>query len=73
MKTKLLYAAGLVLVALSFTSCEKTCKVCQQNTYVSGTLENEGSPSEYCGTELIKIEATPDFVLGSSTTKWECD
>jgi hypothetical protein len=73
MKRKLMYAAGFVFIALSFSSCQKTCKVCQQNTYINNTLDHSSSPTEYCGTDLIKIEATPDFVLGTSTTKWECN
>jgi hypothetical protein len=73
MKRILIYAAGFVLVALSFTSCQKNCKVCQQNTYDSGgnTLTT-GSETEYCDVALITIEATKDVTVGGVTTKWVC-
>lgn len=68
-----MYAAGFVFIALSLTSCEKSCKVCQQNTYNSGgTLLTTGSDSEYCGTELIAIQATKDVTINGITTKWVC-
>jgi hypothetical protein len=74
MKRKLFYAAGFIIIALSITSCEKSCKVCQQNTYntSTGALVTNGSEAEYCGTELIAIESTKDVTLGGTTTKWEC-
>lgn len=73
MKRKFTIAVAFVLVTLSFSSCEKTCKVCQQNTYDSGgTKTVTGSESEYCGAELIAIEATKDVTVGGQTTKWEC-
>ena len=73
MKRKLIYAAGLVFIALSFTSCQKSCKVCQQNTYDSGgSLLTSGSDTEYCDAALIRIEATPDVTIGGITTKWVC-
>ncbi len=75
MKRKLLYAAGVILIALSFNSCEGLkCKVCSQNTYnaSTGDLINAGSEAEYCDAELIKIEATPDATILGVTTKWVC-
>jgi hypothetical protein len=73
MKRKLIFAAGFVLLTLSFSSCENNCKVCQQNTYNSGgSLITAGSESEYCGTDLIGIEATKDVTVGGITTKWVC-
>jgi hypothetical protein len=73
MKKKLLFAAVFMLVAASFTSCEKNCKTCQQNTYVDGTLETSGDSQEYCGVALTVIEATDDVTIGQTTTKWECN
>ena len=73
MKKKLFFAAFLVLVAITFISCDKTCKTCKQVTYVNGTYESETSGTQYCGTELITIEATPDVTIGQTTTKWECN
>jgi hypothetical protein len=75
MKRKLLYAAGVILMAWSFNSCEGlTCKVCSQNTYnaSSGDLITAGSDTEYCDAELVKIEATPPVTVLGVTTKWVC-
>ena len=68
-----MYAAGFVFIALSFPSCQKNCKVCQQNDYNSGgTLIRTGSETEYCDAALIRIEATPDVTILGVTTKWVC-
>ncbi|HEX2967989.1 MAG TPA: hypothetical protein VHO46_02710 [Bacteroidales bacterium] len=76
MKKKILLAAGLLCMCISFHSCDdlKDCEICQQNTYdnSSGDLLNEGSETEYCGAELVSIKATPDVNVGGRTTKWEC-
>jgi hypothetical protein len=73
MKRILSYAAGFVFIALSFTSCQKNCKVCQQNTYNSGgTLLTTGTDTEYCDASLLRIEATPDVTVLGVTTKWVC-
>jgi hypothetical protein len=73
MKRTLSYAAGFVFIALSFTSCQKNCKVCQQNTYnSSGTLLTSGTDTEYCDASLLRIEATPDVTVLGITTKWVC-
>jgi hypothetical protein len=75
MKKKILFAAFLLSMMISFDSCElDTCKVCQQNTYDdnSGALVSSGSETEYCGASLVRIEATPDVTVLGKTTKWEC-
>jgi hypothetical protein len=72
MKRKLIFAAGFILITLSFSSCEKSCKVCQQNTYDGSTLITSGSETEYCDAALLRIEATPDVTVLGKTTKWEC-
>lgn len=73
MKKLLLYAAGFIFIATSFTSCSKNCKVCTQNTYnSSGTLVTSGTDTEYCDAELLVIENTKDVTVGGTTTKWEC-
>lgn len=73
MKRILIYFAFFVFIALSSTSCEKNCKVCQQNTYDSGgTLLTEGSETEYCDEALLTIEATKDVIVVGVTTKWVC-
>lgn len=73
MKRKLMLAACFVFIALSFTSCQNNCKVCQQNTYDSGgNLLTTGSDTEYCDAALLGIEATKDVTVGGVTTKWVC-
>ena len=74
MKRKLIYTAGLVFIAFSFTTCDaiKNCKICSQNTYNGSTLITAGSESEYCNADLIKIQATPDVTVLGVTTKWVC-
>jgi hypothetical protein len=73
MKRKLLYAFGFVVITLSFSSCDKTCKVCQQNTYDSNNvLLTSGDEKEYCGTELVGVEATQPYTILGVTTKWVC-
>jgi len=73
MKRILIYAAGFVFVALSFTSCQKNCKVCAQNSYDSGgNLLTAGSETEYCDAALLGIEAVSDVTVGGVTTKWVC-
>ena len=73
MKRILLYAAGFTFIAFSFTSCQKNCKVCSQNTYNSSNqLINTGSDTEYCDAELLAIEATKDVTINGVTTNWVC-
>jgi len=75
MKRKLLYAAGFIFIAWSLNSCEGlNCKICSQNTYNanSGALINEGSETEYCDAELIRIQATSPVTVLGVTTKWVC-
>jgi hypothetical protein len=75
MKKKLLFVAGFILIAWTFTSCEslfKNCKFCKTVTYENGNVINSGSETEYCGTDLIKKEATLDVTVGSITSKVEC-
>jgi hypothetical protein len=76
MKRKLLFAAGFIVIALSFNSCEGllgNCKICQQNTYnSSGTLLTEGAETQYCDDDLLKIESIRDETVLGITTKWVC-
>jgi hypothetical protein len=68
-----MYASGFVFFALSFTSCQKSCKVCQQNTYnSSNVLLTTGSDTEYCDAALLRVEATPDVTVLGVTTRWVC-
>jgi hypothetical protein len=73
MKRILLFAAIFLFIALSFTSCDKNCKVCAQNTYDSSNkLVTAGSDAEYCDAELIAVETIKDVNINGMTTKWEC-
>ena len=73
MKKIIMIAAGFVIMALSFTSCEKNCKVCSQNTYDSGgTLLTTGTDTQYCDASLLVIEATAPVTTGGITSKWVC-
>jgi hypothetical protein len=73
MKRKLIIASAFILIASAFTACEmQSCKVCATNTYESGTLVIAGTESEYCGTDLIAKEATPDINVGVQSIRVEC-
>ena len=75
MKRKLIFGVAFLFVVWAATSCEalQTCKVCKQVTYTDGSVTDSTDPQEYCDADLIKIEATPDFKLGNTVTKWECN
>jgi ABC-type proline/glycine betaine transport system substrate-binding protein len=73
MKRKILYVCALVLMATGFSSCEDTCKTCKQVTYINGSWDHEGTASQYCGAELLAVEAMQDVVIGNSRTAWECN
>jgi hypothetical protein len=75
MKRKLLFGATFLLVAWAATYCEALsgCKVCKQVTYIDGIFDHEGNPQDYCDADLIRIEATPDYVNGTTRIKWECN
>ncbi len=74
MKYRLFFVAILILMTFTFTSCESLtgCKVCRQVTYVDNKIEQEGNESEYCGAELVAIEAADDIVTGNTRVTWEC-
>jgi hypothetical protein len=75
MKKRLIIAAAFLLIASAFTACEglfQNCKMCATNTYENGTLIIAGSEAEYCGTELVTKEATPDIPVGAQIIKVEC-
>lgn len=76
MKKKLLYVGAFLLTASIFTSCEgilDNCKTCTLNTYENGVLINSARAAEYCDSDLIAIQATPDVTVGTTVTKWECE
>jgi hypothetical protein len=73
MKRILLFAALFIICSCTFISCEDTCKTCRQVTYINNVYDHEGSLAEYCGTDLLAIEAMDDVVIGNTRTAWECD
>lgn len=76
MKKKVFIFAAFLLLAAGITSCEEllnNCKICSLNTYENGVLINSAQEAEYCGAELVTIEATRPTTVGSTTTQWECD
>jgi hypothetical protein len=75
MKKKLLFAAGLSLMMISFHSCDqlKNCQVCSENSYnSSNVLISQQNEAEYCDADLISIKAKIPVTIGGTTTKWEC-
>lgn len=76
MKRKLAYAAGLLLIACSFTACSilgDNCAVCRLVSYENGNQIDTQYESEYCGNDLLAIKATPPTTTGGVTTQWECN
>lgn len=73
---KIVYLILFLLFSAGLTSCEglfDDCRICRLNTYENGNLINSVQEAEYCGAELIAIQATPPETIGSTTTAWECD
>ena len=76
MKKKLFYLGAFLFAASILTSCEgllDNCKTCSLNTYEDGVLINSAQTAEYCDTDLIAIQATPDVTVGTTVSKWECE
>ena len=76
MKRKLAYAAGLLLVACTFTACDMlggSCQTCQTVSYENGNPTAWGIPAEYCDDELVAIKATSPWTVNGVTTQWECN
>jgi hypothetical protein len=73
MKRKLILAALFVLVTVSFSSCEKTCKTCKKVYYDgSGAYLSEDAEAEYCGAVLLTIEGKTIYLGALGSAKWEC-
>jgi hypothetical protein len=73
MKKKIIYALFLILFVIAAPSCSKTCKNCKKVYYTGTTYDHEDSATQYCGAELVTIEATGSRTIGSYTVKWECN
>jgi hypothetical protein len=73
MKKKLLFAAVLVFIACTFTSCTKTCKTCKEVFYDgSGNYLREDAEAEYCGVELLAIDGKTVDLGSLGSGKWVC-
>ena len=74
MKKKVFYAVALVLMAVSFNSCElDDCKMCELVKYVDGVEDDRGTAIEYCGATLAAKEALGTYSLGGNiTARWDC-
>ena len=76
MKKTLIYLACVIVFTCIATSCQKIlndCKNCKKVYYTNGTtFDHEDPESQYCGTDLIAIEATGPVTYGSYTVRWEC-
>ena len=75
MKKKIKYAAAFLFLAWAATSCEalSDCKFCRMVTTDNSTGDvTYGNETEYCGAELIAVEAKGSTTVGSLTTTWEC-
>ncbi|MDX9771882.1 MAG: hypothetical protein RBT02_00485 [Bacteroidales bacterium] len=72
---KLFYAACLILITFSFTSCDilgDGCQVCQTVSYDNDNPIAWGTEAEYCDQELLTIKSIPPSTVGGITTRWEC-
>ena len=75
MKLKKYLYIFIITGCLSFllTSCDDTCGTCRKVTYDSnGDVVKADSYTEYCGLDLLVIEATSDVTVGGNTTTYEC-
>jgi hypothetical protein len=76
MKKKFFYLLCFIGLAWAMNSCDalsKNCKTCKKVYYVGTTRDHEDSGTEYCGTELVTIQATGPVTVGNYTVKWECN
>jgi hypothetical protein len=73
MKKRIYFAILCLAMAFAINACSDTCKSCQKVKYDSdGNEIDRETAQEYCGLELIGIEAEPDITVLGITTKWEC-
>ena len=62
MKRKLWFGTACLALAFAVTSCEELggCEKCKMVTRTSaGDIVNSGAETEYCGSDLVTIKATP--------------
>ena len=76
MKKRILFALFFIFIAWAATSCEdlmqcKKCRLVSTNS-VTGEVITDPNETEYCGAQLIAIEATRPVTVGNVTTKYVC-
>jgi len=76
MKKKIIIAVFFIFIAGAATSCEdlmqcKKCRLVSTNSSTGEVIEDPNE-TEYCGAQLIAIEATRPVVVGNVTTKHVC-
>lgn len=75
MKRKLAYAAGLIVIAFTFTACEMlgdNCEICQIVSYENGNPFLYGPSQSSVGMSFLQSTQPPE-TSGSVTLKWECN
>ncbi|OFX41767.1 MAG: hypothetical protein A2X08_11365 [Bacteroidetes bacterium GWA2_32_17] len=75
MKKILLFTLVSLFAIFVATSCTKDCKKCKSVTTsnADGSVQQEGTSSEYCDTALDSKESEEPVNDGSTTTKWVCE
>ena len=76
MKKKIIIAVFFIFIAWAATSCEdlmqcKKCRLVSTNSSTGEVIEDPNE-TEYCGAQLIAIEATRPVTVGNVTTKHVC-
>jgi hypothetical protein len=51
----------------------KDCKNCRKVYYSGTTRDHEDPAVQYCGTDLVTVQAKLPYTQGSLTVKYECD
>lgn len=77
MKRIILFTVSFILLSWAASSCEaENCKLCRKvlTDDATGNIINDGydSEAEYCGFDLIAIEATSPISNKGVTTSWKC-
>ena len=74
MKKRIYFAIICGALAFALNSCSDACKTCQKVKYdkFSGDEISSESAQEYCGLELITIEATGDVEIGDYVYRYDC-
>lgn len=75
MRRKLIFIVSVLFIAFSFTACDVLgdCQVCRYESYDSNSgTTTYSEETEYCGSDLLTMKATPSSTNGSVTTRVKC-